>query len=258
MAKYGCIVAEGPHDVEFVAKLLSAFGFKRVNAIKDLDSFWSDLVPRTFPYKGDLLRRVPIPLFLKNDTGSVAVHCAIGDTRIARTVEEDLELLDVSALTGVGVILDADNDTSATERFSSMKHALGSVRLSLPDAAGQVLPGSPRCGIYVMPDNTSNGTLEDILLECAAVSYPSLRSAAEEYVGSVNRDDPILARELKREFFKPAGEKKAIAGCISSVLRPGKAIQVSIQDNRWIDENTMNLPNVNAVRKFLSELLELS
>ncbi|NQT36226.1 MAG: hypothetical protein HQ581_01985 [Planctomycetes bacterium] len=226
--------------------------------IEDLDRFWEDLVPRTFPYKGDLLGRVPVPTFLKNATGSIAIHSARGDTRLAETVEEDLALLDVSALTGVGVILDADSGASATQRFTAVKEALGSAPLSLPDTVGQVATGSPRCGIYVMPDNVSNGTLEDILLECAAVSYPSLKSAAEKYVGGVNRDDPILANDRKVEFFKPAGEKKAVAGCISSVLKPGKAIQVSIQDNQWIDENTLKLPIVNAVQKFLCELLELS
>lgn len=35
-------------------------------------------------------------------------------------------------------------------------------------------------------------------------------------------------------------------------------VQVSVQDNRWIDDNTLELPHIRSIIDFLSELLELS
>ena len=46
MPKYGYLVVEGPHDVEFVYRLLSPFGMSRVRLEKDLDPFFSPLIPR--------------------------------------------------------------------------------------------------------------------------------------------------------------------------------------------------------------------
>ena len=53
---------------------------------------------------------------------------------------------------------------------------------------------------------------------------------------------------------KPAGKKKAIVSIISSILKPGKALQVSIQDNRWVDEKTIQLDSIKLVKKFLDEV----
>ena len=57
MPKYGFLVVEGPHDVEFVYRLLNPFGLERVRLEKDLDDFMQPLVPRTFPHGGDLEKR---------------------------------------------------------------------------------------------------------------------------------------------------------------------------------------------------------
>ena len=43
-----------------------------------------------------------------------------------------------------------------------------------------------------------------------------------------------------------------------SVLKPGKALQVSLQDNRWINEKTLNLGSVNLVSSFLAEVIGLT
>ena len=51
---------EGPHDVEFVARLLPP-SFKRVQMLADLDPALRCLVPAKFPHRDDLLRRVPVP-----------------------------------------------------------------------------------------------------------------------------------------------------------------------------------------------------
>jgi hypothetical protein len=57
MIQYAYLVIEGPHDVEFIGRFLKLKGFSRVRMMSDLDEFWQFLVPREFPYAGDLLRR---------------------------------------------------------------------------------------------------------------------------------------------------------------------------------------------------------
>ncbi|MBP9903543.1 MAG: hypothetical protein KBH45_18950, partial [Verrucomicrobia bacterium] len=98
-----------------------------------------------------------------------------------------------------------------------------------------------------LPDNPSPGTLEDILLESAAEVWPRTLQLANGYV--VAASQTITASELNR----PAGINKATVACISNLLRPGKAVQVSIQDNDWLTSAPLN----TRLKDFLHQLLRL-
>jgi hypothetical protein len=43
---------------------------------------------------------------------------------------------------------------------------------------------------------------------------------------------------------------------LDCILRPGRAVQVSLQDNRWLRDTALGLPRVRAVQEFLMNLLE--
>ena len=58
------------------------------------------------------------------------------------------------------------------------------------------------------------------------------------------------------DLRKPAGRHKAIVGSMASILRPGKAVQVSLQDNRWLRDAALAIPRVKAVQDFLVSLLD--
>ena len=48
-----------------------------------------------------------------------------------------------------------------------------------------------------------------------------------------------MNEDLRRAFESRRVENKAIIGSIASILRPGKAIQVSLQgDNRWLTQHS--------------------
>jgi hypothetical protein len=261
MSKYGYLVVEGPHDVEFVGRILRPYGFRRIRLKSALDPFWEGLVPEVFPIDDDLLKRVPVPIFFSSDTHSVAVRSAIGDTQIAKALYFNLSTLrpgQLSELVGIGVMLDADTVTTPVNRFAEIKGQIATfpLPLSLPNDAGEIAQGSPKVGVFVLPDNRSQGTLEDVLLECAGIAYPSLLAGADTFVRGVDVND--LTRDDRKEFEKSAGKNKAIVSSISSILKPGKAIQVSIQDNRWLKDDALNLPRVKAVQAFLAELLEFA
>ena len=72
----------------------------------------------------------------------------------------------------VGFIVDADDDSGAHWRqiVNEIAGANGEIQLpQAPDPNGTIIPedpaiGSPRIGIWVMPDNASTGELEDFVL----------------------------------------------------------------------------------------------
>ena len=67
------IAVEGHQDVEFVSAVLEAHGFQKKVLVTDLnDEFCSRLIVKSFPYQGDLHKRVPNPMFLTNGAKSVA------------------------------------------------------------------------------------------------------------------------------------------------------------------------------------------
>ncbi|WNG52068.1 hypothetical protein F0U60_54155 [Archangium minus] len=256
--RYAYLVVEGPHDVEFVGRLLKPHRFKRENNESRLDPYWRPLVPTKFPYGGDLSRRVPVPTFFVSDTVSVAVHASGGDSEIANRVEETLQAALVAPPDAVGVLLDADRDKPPVERFGEVRQALqAKVNLVVPEQPGQVSTASPRCGIFVLPDNVNPGTLESLLLECADIPYPALLSDVRALVSRVQTGAYSLTPDDLKDFNKPAGAHKAMVACMAGILRPGKAIQVSIQDNRWLEGAALELPRIAALREFLRVLLML-
>ncbi|MBD2452935.1 hypothetical protein H6G80_02320 [Nostoc sp. FACHB-87] len=253
MVKYCYIVAEGPQDIEFLIRLLKFYNLRRVTRLSALDPFWEPLVPKTFPVDDDLMKRVPVPTFLENSELSIALHSAVGITRLANTVEESLALISSAEIFSVGFVLDADSNETPSARFNALINEIQSIALPLPSALGKVTNTSPRCGIFIMPNNLVAGTLEDILLECAKLNYPDLLQLALNYVSSI--DQSQLSKDDLRELNKPSGKNKAVISIISSILKPGRTLQVSIQDNRWIDETTLMIESVNLVKTFLDEIL---
>lgn len=258
MPKYGYLVVEGPHDIELVYRLLSPFGFERVRLESDLDPFWISLIPRSFPHGGDLQKRVPVPLFLQNQnlTHSLAIQSAIGDSRLVPSVQETMTILDRTEFTGVGVMLDADSNIDPVDRFEEIRNELRDMGYAFPDRAGEVKYETPRLGGFVLPDNQNRGTLEDILIDCASHGYSNLLVSANAHVNAA-LNDGSLTRDDLRDLRKPAGVKKAIVSSIASVLRPGKAVQVSLQDNGWLRGSALSNPRLRLIQSFLCELFDL-
>ena len=280
--RYSFIVAEGSHDIEVLAQILKSYSLERItkNSERKLDPYWSDLIPSKLPSKEkenksskksneeesgnkknneDLIQPVRLPTFLQNDQLSVALHNAGGESQLAKTISENLSILPVTpTISGIGIILDADTIKSPNERFKSCikeltKRNLTQLQSSLPSSPGVVTKGSVRCGIFVIPDNSSQGTLEDILMECAERNYPDLLKRSRNYIDNINTS--LLTEEDLKEFQKSAGKNKAIISGITSILKPSKSLVVSLQHNRWVDEETLKLDRLVAIRNFVGEIV---
>lgn len=254
MRKYGYLVVEGPHDVEFAYRLLSPFGMERVQFENDLDPFFAPLIPRQYPPKGDLQKRMSTPLFLQNETHTIAIHSATGDSQLVNvTVDNAVMLNDLQAVVGIGILLDSDKKISAQQRYADIKQELAnqSSPFKLHDDPGKikVIQGLPNFGAFVLPDNSNDGTLENLLLHSAEKIYPNLLAMAKDYVNTAKNTD--LSEAELEGINKPAGENKAIVGAMANILRPGKAVQVSIQDNDWLRGEALDLPLIKSVQEFL-------
>ncbi|HXM44623.1 MAG TPA: DUF3226 domain-containing protein [Bryobacteraceae bacterium] len=255
--QYSYLVVEGPHDLEFIGRLLRASGLHKVQREAKLGAFWHPLVPRQYPPGGDLLKRVPVPVFFQSASHSVAIHSAGGVNRLVPTVEETRSTpgFKSSEISSVGLFLDADWQTPASDAFTQLKAEIQAIGLPSADAPGTVNRAVPRMGVFIFPDNRNPGTLENLLDDCAALVYRELREKAQQFtagaatVQHTNND--------RKEFDKPAGKMKVTTGCIANFLRPAKAIQTSIEDNRWVCEESLALPRIAALHAFLQDLIGL-
>jgi hypothetical protein len=264
------IAVEGQHDAAFIGKLLKDAGFQLVQKKDEdpsspgglfVDSSLARLVPEDFPQNNDLLARVPIPFFWQKDTHAIALRPANGESKLISSAATAIRTIRPAVFGSIGIVLDADNKGVPADRMPRMQRAveaeaariMQSVGFEIPAQAGAVAGESLKCGVFIMPDNHSAGTLEDLLLDCADQNYADLKSNASAYLSNINR--ALLEGDDLDEIGALAGEKKAQVGVIASVLKPGKAIQNSISDNRWLEGAAKVQPRVEGLRRFLRELL---
>jgi len=255
MPRYAILGVEGQHDQAFITKLLRNLGFQNFSGIDaDLDPFWRPLVP-TYPKGGKHYVRMDMPAIISTSDISVAIYSAEGSNLRekfpATFVNHPIFTTGIAAF---GIIADSDNSPCAgvATAYASVYQGFFP---QFPNAPGIVDLSPVRTGIFVFPDNVNQGTLENVILECANIVYPDLQSKAQVYLSGIDRT--MLKCADVSEINKPAGEKKALASCISSVLKPGKTIQTSIQDNRWLEPRTLLLPSVINVTNFLKQLLSI-
>ena len=97
-----------------------------------------------------------------------------------------------------------------------------------------------------------------MLLECAQRQFPQLLPHAKQYVEAALQDGVVTQARHLDDIRKPAGKNKAVVGALATIFRPGKAVQMSIQDNDWVRGDALALPRIQALRTFLLQLLALS
>lgn len=95
----------------------------------------------------------------------------------------------VQGRVALGILVDADDNLQF--RWNDVAHALGIAGIDLPpepEAGGTVIPGIPRLGIWVMPDNKSAGELEDFIYRMIPQPDP-IWPKAERFIDDISADD---------------------------------------------------------------------
>lgn len=253
------IIVEGAHDIAVMEKLLRLNGVgERIRNEKDLPEVWKHTIPETFPFQeGRLDRITPIPSFLKNEEVSVAIKNASSDTEIMVVLQQILDTMLVREkdhLNGVMLLCDADQKKAqpkmqaiveSFEEKDDFKITINESKITLNLEIKEI-----PIYTFVFPDDENEGNLENLLLETAKVVYPELLKLAEEYVNQ--------AAVIQKKLLKEQYAKKAKVGCIANAMKPGKANQVSIADDAWISEKTLEvcemLQKLNSkLRKMIAE-----
>ena len=266
------IVVEGHHDVEFIGAVLrnGPRAFHREEFKSKVEEFWYPLIPKSYAtgkHPKDHLGRVPMPIFFQNDTHTVAVQSAEGISNIVKRLEETLAAAGFAEPDAIGLVLDSDSNETPALRAATLAQELAReaphLQGAFPAVPGTVVtatsPGISRRGVFVFPDNASQGTLEDLLLECGRLSYQALLGLAEAHVDAAKAklipSSSNWTKDDHKEFKAPSGLKKATIASATAILKPGKTSQVSVSDNRWVETETLALPKVKAVADWLEALI---
>jgi hypothetical protein len=246
---------EGPHDLAFTAALLKRAGLDRIRRKSIVDSFWHPIIPHEFPVKDDLVTRVPVPSFFQSDTHSIAVQLANGN-RLAQAAEETL--IEIAGLNSIGFILDADTEEPAVRFRKLAADLLRLVSIALPPNPGEISSGPPRTGAFIIPDNQSRGALEHLLIDCAEIAYPKLLETARTCIDPIAADPSAYGPDVASVVRESAWKLKATVGHVANVLKPGRAMQNSIEDNRWVCDDSIAQTRIGAVDTFLRNLFALN
>ncbi|KEO83249.1 DUF3226 domain-containing protein [Tumebacillus flagellatus] len=260
--RYHYLVVEGPHDAAAVGKILELLGARQIKKLMtltklDVERYLEHLTKLDFPYNDDMTERIPVPLFFRygdlEDLDLIAVHAVGGESALVKTMAATLSNLDDNGdrFTSLSIMGDADGRTpsEAMAYYQEKLQELPSPSSVMAHFAnfpspGLVIERRQRIGVYVLPDNEKTGTLETVLLECAAATSQEIQAEAEKYV-----DRFSSWSDSKRD--------KAIVGCMNNLLRPGTSNTVSIAKDDWFCPDTMSLSSAAKLQYFLKQLLGL-
>jgi hypothetical protein len=251
--RYALIGVEGNHDQAFLGRILcKCLGFSRFDHTQsDLDTFWRKFVPVYPPKSGRLYLRLDMPSVLQTEDVSVAIYAGEG-SKLITNLSAKLSDIDPSALLAFGIV--ADSDKNRPERVAEIYHeSFKEFFPDFPNKPGVVTETSPRLGLYVLPDNSSQGVLDTLLCNCGKSAYPEFMQRAESYINQFSQE------EIQEIGWKPFDREKAIVATVASVLKPGKTNTVSITDNNWVcSETVAAVPALSNIVAFIKELLSIN
>ena len=133
-----------------------------------------------------------------------------------------------SGVSAVGFIVDADTDPINRWREVADRIIAANSEIQLPqspDPNGTIIPedpaiGSPRIGIWVMPDNVSTGELEDFVQQMIPAGDP-VWPRAEDYIHGIPPD--------ARKFDASQTTKNQVHAWLAARRRPG-LIGLAVRD----------------------------
>ena len=232
------IVCEGPHDSATIGKILKTLYFSKIKAISEISECWKKIIPTKYPFNEDNLDRVsPVPdFYISGDNSiSVAIKSTGGDSKLVEELDLiliSLERKELEQINGVAIFLDADDKDADTRIEKLYKCIDKNTDLTFKsevfkNKVGNLNSVNMKTNIFVFPNNDEMGTLEDLLIELGKKEYPDLMKKAINFVDSI-------PKEYESNLLKGSKKKKSIIGIVSNILKPGKANQITIFDDKWI------------------------
>lgn len=260
-------VAEGAHDVSFLGKLLTGRGFTKITDFDDVPEEWKNLYPTRFPWNEPVIERVArFPDLFKRDEIVVGLLNSGGDSKLVSNLRKALNVLVPKNVEVAVIFSDADKNPAST-RFISLKKELTKLNseamadgepgfpIVVPSEIKKIEGSKPAIGIFIFPDNSVCGSLENILFSCAEQTHPEVAAKACSMVTTLDSDMDASHGSLK-ELRKGRGKEKATVGIIANILKPGTSLAVAIEQQKMIPEIDTAPDLVKHVDNFLQHAID--
>lgn len=260
-------VAEGAHDVSFLGKLLLRNGLTKITNFDEVPAEWKVLYPKNFPWDGEIIQRVArFPDLFCNDQIVVGLMNSGGDSRLISSLRTALEAIGPSKVELGLIFADADSSPANT-RFVSVQTGLTGLNteavgegvpefpITVPSAIGSIEGANPAIGIFVFPDNSNAGSLEDVLYACSTQTHPEVAAKARNLVVQLDADLKAQHQSLKN-LRAGLGMAKATMGIVANILKPGTSLAVAVEQQRIIPETDQAPDLVKGINTFLAQALQ--
>lgn len=268
------LIVEGAHDAAFFGQLLATRGFAEVKTKAQVPDFWKQTIPNQFPVRPDgrLDRVMPYPeIYTRGGEGDVVgIEVAEGDGAVLKALRNYLDQYEITDFASLSLVLDTDLEATEAERFAALQALIGpwnakgladerpGFPLGFPEVANTVVPGPPRVGVYLLPGQGAQGSLETILLACAEARDPDLHQRAQALITATDESenypadaDPDPLKALRRG----SGRAKAQCGVIGNIFKPGASLAVSLREAAWLPTVETEIPALAQAAAFLDALL---
>ena len=122
-----------------------------------------------------------------------------------------------SNIQAVGVLVDADDSSINCWREVAAGFNQAGVQLpTSPNSVGTIIPGQvfqPRIGIWIMPDNKSQGEIEDFVKDMIPIDDP-IWPSSDQYIDSISQPN--------RKFVKQKIDKAKVHAWLATRKEPGR------------------------------------
>lgn len=166
---------------------------------------------------------------------------------------EDLPVeLKGSEISALGIIVDADLDVKA--RWESLANRLKELKYSdvpdLPENGGTICTGKdlPKIGVWLMPDNSLPGMLEDFVKLLVPDAQKNLLDKAVEAVKSIPENERLFVTENSDKTAKAQ-----IHTYLAWQSRPGVPYGIAIRE-KFLKADS---PQADNLMKWIKELFDL-
>ena len=146
-------------------------------------------------------------------------------------------------LSSLAVIHDADEDAQAT--FKSIRSVLQNNKLKSPDKISSFASGSPRVGIFIIPDGKNKGNLESLCL--STVESEDIMECVRSFMACIKRKS-----DSKNNLFKkPKNIHKAkCRAFLSAMEEDTSSLGIASEKGYW----NLDSEKLNPLLDFLKKL----
>jgi len=253
MTDWTIILCEGAHDQAALVSLAAVCGewelMKEIprSLPKGLEP--TIVVPKQDKWGGWVFQRQPAYLSRRNRV--LVVRSLGSDNKVLG--EAAIDFLGQIRPGAVGVVVDANDSgvdrrqESFRKRYKALYHHADDVR------AGEVSGNKPRLGLWVAPNNKTNGKMDDILLKAAKRNHKELTGRGKRFITSLE------TIESGKWFPSRNNRNKAILGAVNQAVRPGASLAAALHgSNCWFDAGLAAVAPFKQLAAFVETLTSSS